>query len=157
MVRVDAPYWRAQVGELEDLSAVTYVWRNAVLAALVYTWGATAMFAIYSLSGLVWRHWWQYGGAMAIIAIGIFLYTYLLAAGRFRTRRALAILMGLTALQGIGVGVAFFYLILSGKLATPRDDWAANYLFTAGSFSLLVLSIVSILTYRRLMRRPTVT
>ncbi len=84
MVRVDAPYWRARTSDSEDLSAVTFVWRNAVLAALVYTWGATAMLAIYSMSVLVWRHWWQYGAGMALFAAIILLYAYLLAAGRAR-------------------------------------------------------------------------
>ena len=51
----------------------------AVLAALVYAWGATAMFAIYSLSGLYWRHWWEYGAGMSLIA-GCILLTLILNA-----------------------------------------------------------------------------
>ena len=51
-----------------DSADADWAWSNTVLAALVYAWGATAMFTIYSLSGLAWRHWWQYGAGMALLA-----------------------------------------------------------------------------------------
>ncbi len=155
LVRLNAPFWQASGASREDDPAVACVWSNAVLAALVYAWGATAMFAIYSMSGLVWRHWWQYGTAMALIAVAIFLYAYFLSAGRspLRRPRALNVLIALTAAQGIAVAYALVYLAFSGKLLTPRDDWAANYVFVAGSFALLLLSAGTILTYRRIARR----
>jgi hypothetical protein len=62
--------------------------------------------------------------------------------------------MGLTALQGLAVSVALVYLVFWGKLITPRGDWAANYIFAAGSLTLAVLSGVSLMTYRNLTRRP---
>ena len=113
------------------------------------------MLAIYSMSGLVWRHWWQYGSAMAIFAAAILLYAYFLSASAARCarRRALNVLMVLTAVQGIAMGVALVYIFFSGKLQTPRDDWAANYIFVAGSFTLALLSVVAILTYRGLAQR----
>jgi len=150
--RVNAPFWQAGAEKAEDDAAATCIWRNAVLAAFVYTWSAAALLAIYSLSALTWRHWWQYGAALAIFAVAIFLYAGHLSAGRgpLRTPQALGILMGLTAFQGLAMSVAFGYLVLWGKLLSPRVDWAANYIFAAGSFTLALLSIVSILTYRKL-------
>ena len=153
IARINAPFWSAGSTGVEDDQAVACVWSNAVLAALVYAWGATAMFAIYSLSGLYWRHWWEYGAGMSLIAGGILLYAYFLGSGRTTLHtRALQILIGLTALQGPVMGGAFIYLLMSGKLQTPRDDWAANYIFTAGTLILVVLSAVAILTYRNIGR-----
>jgi hypothetical protein len=161
MVRTNAPFWRSgaeppeEEEEKED-SVVGCLWRNAVLAALVYAWSATAMLAIYSLSSLIWRHWWQYGAIAALVSAAIFFYAYLLSAGRgpLRTPQALGILMGLTAVQGLVLSGLLVYLVLWGKLVTPRGDWAANHIFAAGSVTLALLSIVTILTYRRLVRRP---
>jgi hypothetical protein len=45
------------------------------------------------------------------------------------------------------------YLVGWGKLFTPRSDWAANYVFAAGSVTLAALSAISVLTYLRLKRR----
>jgi hypothetical protein len=156
LVRTNSPYWRPELEPQEEGIVAICARRHTVLAALVYTWGAAAILAIYSLSGLTWRHWWQYGIGLAVIAAAVFLYAHLLTAGRgpYRTPRALSILMGLTALQGLGVTVAFVYLVFWGKLISLRGDWAANYIFAAGSITLALLSGVSLLTYRNLTRRP---
>jgi len=156
LVRTNSPYWRPEVEpQVEGIVAIC-ARRHTVLAALVYTWGAAAILAIYSMSGLTWRHWWQYGIGMAFVAAAVFLYAHLLTAGggRYRTPRALGVLMGLTALQGLAVSVALVYLVFWGKLITPRGDWAANYIFAAGSITLALLSGVSLVTYRNLTRRP---
>ncbi len=63
--RINAPAWRA--GTLHT-PAADWVWSNTVLTAIVYAWGAAALFSIYGLSGLHWRHWWQYGAGMALLA-----------------------------------------------------------------------------------------
>jgi len=157
MVRTNVRFWQNDAQPSEDGSpAVACVWRNTVLAALIYTWGATAMLAVYSLSSLVWRHWWQYGAAMALVAVALFLYANLLSSGpqSYRTPRALATLMGLTAAQGVAVAVVLVYLIFWGKLLTPRGDWAASYIFAAGSIMLALLSAVAVLTYRAISSRP---
>jgi hypothetical protein len=155
MARVNAPFWQAAPTAPDDDLLVACIWGNAVLAALVYAWGATAMFAIYSVSGLVWRHWWQYGAAMSLFAVAILLYAALLTGGRgaLRKPRALNALIALTAAQGIAMVVALAYLAFSGKLHTPRDDWAANYIFIGGSFALLLLSWTAVLSYRKLKRK----
>src|SRR4029078_1802569 len=58
LVRINAPLWQSNSPAAADIE---WAWANTVLTALVYAWGAVAMFSIYSLSGLAWRHWWQYG------------------------------------------------------------------------------------------------
>jgi len=154
-LRLNAPLWASSPPTAEGPAIVVCVQNNAVLAALVYAWGATAMLAIYSLTALWWRHWWQYGVAMLLIAGAIFLYAYVLGAGRepYRSPRALEVLVSLTAAQGVAVVVAILWLVLSGKIYTPRDDWAANEIFFGGAAMLAVQSAVSILTYRKLARR----
>lgn len=155
--RVNAPFWKsAPESEMQGGRIFACVWRNTVLAGLVYAWGATAMLAIYSMSSLSWRHWWQYGAGMAIFAAAILLYAYFLSDERssLRAPGALRNLMVLTGVQGIAMAGALLYLLTSGKLQTQRDDWVANYIFTAGTFMLALLSLVAILAYRALLRQP---
>ena len=154
MLRINVPLWRARETQLEDGAVVLFAWRNALLTAVVYAWGAAAMLAVYSLSPLSWRHWWQYGAAMAIVATGIFLYAYRLSRADepLRTPRALDITTGLAALQGLAACGGLVFLVVSGKLGTPKADWAANQIFLAGSAMLAIMSILSVLTRRKLAR-----
>jgi hypothetical protein len=155
LFRTNAPLWQPNTEMPHDTTVALCVRRNTLLAALVYAWGAAAILAIYSLSGLNWRHWWQYGAAMALVAGAIFLYAHLLTdeQGTYRKPRALNALMQLTVVQGLAVVGALVYLVESGKLFTPRSDWAANYIFAAGSITLALLSAISVLTYRKLKQR----
>ncbi len=152
MVRTNAPYWRSDVVPSVDTLAEC-MRRNAVLGGLVYAWGAAAMLTIYSLPGITWQHWWQYGAAMALVSAGILIYAGLLASGRgsYGSARALRILMVLTIVQGLAVVTVLVYLIWSSKLFTTRGDWAANYIFTAGSATLALLSLISIMTYLKII------
>lgn len=156
--RVNAPFWKpATETETQSERIFSCAWRNTVLGGLIYAWGATAMLAIYSMSSLTWRHWWQYGAGMAIVAAAILLYAYFLAAERspLRAPGALKNLMALTAVQGFATAGALVYIFTSGKLQTRRDDWVANYIFVAGCFMLALLSLVAILAYRALKRQPS--
>jgi hypothetical protein len=155
-LRINWPLMRDGPAQSEEGAAVASVLRNSVLAGLVYAWGAAAMLTVYSLSGLSWRHGWQYGAAMALIAIGIFVYTRWLSADNsgLRTPHALAAVTSLGALQGLGMIAALAFLLLSGKLATHKSDWAANDIFLAGSATLALLSLISVLTYRKLAQGP---
>jgi hypothetical protein len=154
MLRINGPLMRGDGAQNGDGMLVTSVLQNSVLTGLVYGWGAAAMLAVYHLSGLHWRHGWQYGAAMALVAIGIFIYARRLNAGdsELRTPRALAAVTGLGTLQGLGLIAALAFLVLSGKLATPKADWAANVIFVAGSVTLALLSLISVLTYRKLTK-----
>ena len=115
---------------------------NAYLAALLYGWGAASMFAVYSLSDLSWRHSWQYGLGMAIFAIGIAGYTYLLDN---KKPPALPPLF-LTLLHGGAAITALAYLIGTGKLQTIKSDWAANEVFLWGGSGIVILCILSLIT-----------
>ena len=110
LARINEPLWRPNSGRAADAD---WVWSNTVLAALVYAWGATAMFAIYSLSGLAWRHWWQYGAGMVLLACVALLCANYLAENRGPLKRttSLNILMGVTAAQAVAVVVGLAYLV----------------------------------------------
>ncbi len=156
LVRTNAPFWSADAQPPPDMTIALCARRNTLLAALVYAWGAAAILALYSLSGLSWRHWWQYGAAMALVSAGVFLYAHLLTDehGSYRTPKALNALMWLSVAQGIAVIGVLVYLVGWGKLFTLRSDWVANYVFATGSVTLAVLSGVSVLTYLRLRQAP---
>lgn len=151
-LRINWPLLRDESAQSEKNIALVSAVRNSVLAGLAYAWGATAMLTVYSMSGLSWRHWWQYGGAMALIAAGIFIYTSRLCAtdSKLRSPRALTYVTGLAALQGLGMIAALAYLLFSGKLTAPKSDWAANDIFFAGSATLALLSLISVLSHRKL-------
>ncbi len=155
-LRINAPFWGSSPPATEGPATVACAQTNAVLTGLVYAWGAIAMLATYSLTPLKWQHWWQYGAAMLLIAGAILLYAYVLTAGResYRSPRALEVLVGLTAAQGLAVLIVICWILFSGKIHTPRGDWAANEIFIGGAVMLAVLSGISIMTYRKLTRRP---
>jgi hypothetical protein len=43
--------------------------------------------------------------------------------------------------------------LLSGKIHTPRGDWAANEIFIGGSVMLVMVSAISLVTHRKLTRK----
>jgi hypothetical protein len=146
--RINAPLWSSDAAHG---TGADWAWSNTVLAAIVYAWGAAAMFTIYSLTGLHWRHWWQYGAGMALLAAAALLCATYLASGRGRYGRAtsLNILMSIAAAQAVSVVGALVYLVATGKLDTPKSDWAANHIFIAGCVTIGIISIVSLLAHRR--------
>ncbi len=129
--------------------------RNTRLTALVYAWGAASMLAVYMLTDLKWRHGWQYGSAMALIAGGLLGYVH--ALGKPNTLLAspsrLAHVGTLTIAHGLAAVGGLAFLVGSGKLATIKSDWAANDIFLAGGVAVAVLALVTALTHRRLNGR----
>lgn len=127
--------------------------RNTRLIALIYAWGAAALLAVYVLGDLQWRHGWQYGSAMALIAGLLLWYVHSLgnpasaAASPAALRRAGGPLAMLHALAAAG-GLVF--LVGAGKLATLKGDWAANHVFLAGGLAVIAVSLLSVRTQRRL-------
>jgi hypothetical protein len=130
--------WSNTTNQQASRSAIT---GNIWLAALVYTWGATALLAVYSLSGLTWRHGWQYGLGAAIIAAGLAIY-----AMRSQQDGQTPPPLYLTALHAAAAGGGLFYLIQSGKLATTRSDWAANNIFLAGGIAVVFICLIAAIT-----------
>lgn len=139
---VNVPAWRRSAEASAD--AVGLVRRNVRLAALIYSWGGAAMFAVYSLSGLEWRHGWQYGLGMALIAAGLILYVR-----RLGERPVMPPLL-LTALHGAAALCGLVFLIGTGKLATIKDDWVANDVFLFGGIAILALCVIAVITQVRL-------
>ncbi|MEO8421453.1 MAG: hypothetical protein ABI457_09685 [Hyphomicrobium sp.] len=156
VLRTNGPFWRTGDAQALDLD---WAWDNTVLAAIAYAWGAIAMFAVYSLSGLYWRHWWQYGAGMALLALAALVCANYLTrrGGQYDAAKANNILMGVTAAQVIAVGGGLIYLVASGTLHTRKPDWAANYVFIAGGCTVILISLASLLTSYRLRVAPPVS
>jgi len=154
LARINVPLWGSGAAAATD---ARWAWDNSVLTATTYGWGAAVMFTAYSLGGLVWRHWWQYGAGMALLGAAAFISaSYLIGSqAPFRSGAGLRRLMQLTLVLVVAVIVALIYLIGSGKLETPKDDWAANIVFLAGGLTVLAVSVASLITYGRTTYRRT--
>jgi hypothetical protein len=146
--RINAPAWRA--GTLHP-PAGDWVRSNTVLTAIVYGWGAAALFSIYGLSGVHWRHWWQYGAGMALLAgVALLCARHLASERGLKTRAStLNVIMAITVAQAVSVVAALVYLVASGALDTEKGDWAANHVFVAGCLMIGAISLVSLLAYWR--------
>lgn len=126
---------------------------NVWLAALVYAWGASALFAVYSLSDLTWRHAFQYGSGAALFAACIGIYG--LRLGRPNNRNLPPLL--LTIVHGLAAAGGLSYLIGTDKLSTVKGDWAANEVFLWGGFAIVALCIMSTVTQTRATSTSTPT
>ncbi|MGQ0673969.1 MAG: hypothetical protein ACT4N2_13985 [Hyphomicrobium sp.] len=119
---------------------------NVRLAAFVYAWGGAAMLAVYHFSGLHWRHGWQYGLAMILIAAGLLIYA------RRRVGEADPVPLSLTLLHAAGAIGGLAFLIGTGKLATLKNDWAANTIFLNGGLAILAICLLSVVAHIRSSR-----
>jgi hypothetical protein len=146
LLRFNIPLWRTP----RATAGQDWAWDNTMLTALVYAWGAAAMFAIYSQTLLAWRHWWQYGLGMALLGAAAVLSALYLARsnGPVERAKALRLLIALSVAQLIAVASALIYLVASGALATIKDDWAANPVFIVGGLTVAAISLVSLYTHR---------
>ena len=131
VVRTNAPFGERAIAQALDAG---WAWSNTVLAALVYAWGAAAMFAVYSLSGLAWRHWWQYGAGMTLLGVGGVVVCQLLTRRR-APHDAAKIHSHPDGRHGRAGCVRRRRARLSRRLRqahTQKPDWAANHIFIAG-------------------------
>jgi hypothetical protein len=152
---INAPLWsrttRLSLAQ-SDLAVIREALRcNVWLAALVYAWGASALFAVYSLSDLEWRHAVQYGSGAAVIAASLAIYGMRLGRERSMSVPPLS----LTAIHGLAAAGGLIYLIGTGKLDTVKSDWAANEVFLWGGFAIIALCMMSALTQWRITRPGT--
>lgn len=147
--RINAPAWHAGPPQTP---AADWAVSNTVLTVIVYAWGAAALFCIYGLSGLHWRHWWQYGAGMALLAgVALLCARHLASERGLRTRAStLNIIMAITVAQAVSVAGAIVYIVASDALDTPKGDWAANHVFLAGGLMIGAISLVSLLAYWRI-------
>lgn len=153
-VEVNAPFWRTDGEALDPDGMANAAVRNLRLVALGYLWGALALFMIYRLTPLRWQHGLQYGAGMALVAWLIQLYVHFLVQPRSRLRSPRAMLQATWAaiLHGSGALGGLMFLLLSGKINSIKDDWAANQVFLAGGIAIVALSVVSVYTQLRLSR-----
>ena len=144
----------SQVRLVPEAASRRALQQTTYLTTLTYAWCAAALFLCYPIIGLPWRHGWQYGTGFLLTACAFAVYLSRLKDERDPLAQPTAVntAVGLAALQA-GVSVATLgWVVLSGKLATLKNDWAANDIFLAGGLTILCLSITLITTHRRLMR-----
>ena len=151
-LRVNAPYWRSGEPARGSDTLIAASQSNAGLIAWTWGAGAACMLAVYLLSGLKWQHGWQYGTGMLLIAVLGFAYVRSLGTLGSPTRRPslLTVAALMAAAQGIAAIGGIMILVLSGKVASPRGDWAANIIFVAGGLAITVLSAIAVRTWARL-------
>lgn len=153
-LRANQPFWSIDAARIADDTPSVAARFNAWLMAITFTWGAVAMFAVYTLSGLRWQHGWQYGLAMALLATFTFGFGMLIdRAGPERLKPLLSSGLQLTIIQGVAATAGLIFLIGSGKLMSFRPDWAANQIFLFGGLTIVGLSAMAVATQRKLMRR----
>lgn len=149
---INAPLWSKSTGSAARLDAEASIREalrcNVWLAALVYAWGASALFAIYSLSDLTWRHAFQYGLGAALFAAGLGIYGLWL--GRSNNRHVPP--LGLTVVHALAAAGGLAYLVGADKLATTKGDWAANEVFLWGAIAIVALCLMSAVTQTRVIR-----
>lgn len=127
--------------------------RNTRLAVLTYGWAAASLLAVYGFSGLRWQHGLQYAAATALIAAILFaLVHYATPGSALRTPTAVRYTKIMNIVHGLAAAGAFAFLLTSGKLWADKTDWAANYVFTAGLVSLIVVCTLGAIESRRLSR-----
>jgi hypothetical protein len=128
--------------------------RNARLMAMIYAWGALAIFATYGLTELWWFHSWQYGSAMALIGAVLLGFVHMLGdrESQFRTPTALDVSALLALVQCSGLALGLSFLFASGKIASSRTDWPANQVFAVGGLALIFISVASAITHFKLRR-----
>lgn len=143
---INAPLWAKAKGGGYTLARLKSALRcNVWLAAVVYAWGASALFAMYSLAELNWRHPFQYATGACIFAAGLAIYGTRLGRKKNSGLPPLA----LTLLHGGAAAGGLAFLVATGKLSTIKDDWAANEVFLWGGVAIVAICVMSILTQIR--------
>jgi len=148
-LKVNTPYWERTAASTGADALADASRRNARLMAWTWGAGAASMLAVYLLSGLRWQHGWQYGSGMVLIAALGFFYSLSLGVPTSVLRRPgpLNVAAVLAASQGIAAIGGIMILVMSGKVASHRADWAANIIFIAGGLAITVLSAIAVRTH----------
>lgn len=154
--------WRKRGFDADHLMLAWGRLRQLVpLQVIAYAWGAVAMQGLYltPLTGLKWQHGWQYALALALLAALSAAYVRMLwpppvpdnegdPTARW-TRLGLPLVIG----QGVAAGGLLGWLLVSGKLASIRADWAANRVFVAVAVAIVAISVMGALTHMGRTRR----
>ncbi len=153
-VHLNAPLWHAPADGVDADAPRAALRQSTLLIVLVYAWGAIALFLIYRISGLYWRHGWQYGLAAALLAAAHANSVRRLARepGPEAVHAATGHAVKLAAAEGLAIAVALLWLVGSGKLNTLKGDWAANQIFLSGGFAVVCLTAIIVKTHASLTR-----
>ena len=149
---INTPWWRssgAALGPSHAQALPLMASRNALMLALGYAWGGLSMLAVYLLTPLRWQHGWQYGAGMVVIGALIWWVSRRLSVSAW-TRAMSQRLTWLTLAHGSAATAALGWLILSGKLATTKADWAANIVFVCGALIITGVSAMGLRTLQML-------
>lgn len=139
----------AEYAEAAEEDAVSIARKNAKLFATSYIWGGMAMLAVYTLTQLRWQHGWQYALGMFVLAAVTIVFAVILNQPSSKTRaKAMAFASFLTKVQGAAALAGLVFLVGTGKLASTRADWAANYVFLFGGIAIAVLSGIALRSHR---------
>lgn len=142
---INAPLWSAAKGPIAAGLIRLALRCNVWLAAVVYAWGASALFGIYSLSELEWRHAFQYASGATLFAVGLAIYGVRLG----HPKKVPLPRLSLTYAHGLAAAGGLAFLIGTGKLATLKEDWAANEVFLWGGIAMVALCAMSALSQTR--------
>src|SRR5690606_8593410 len=105
------------------------------------------------LTGLKWQHGWQYACAFGLLATLAYEFARAVRFGdEARRQRLRRLAMPLAMGQGLFAAAALVVLVASGKLASPRADWAANHVFLFSALMVMVMAAVSLRTHAKLMQ-----
>ena len=149
---ISLPHWsRPQVAIKSD-EAIAQSRLTARLFAFGFAWAGVAMLVTYTgpLAILRWQHGWQYGTGM--VAIAALLVGYVVALGsdaagrRLRTARMQRAVLWATIACGVASSAAVAWLVYSGRMATPKSDWAASQIFLASAITFASLTAISVAT-----------
>jgi len=135
----------------KGLSRARLLQASGWFIAVVYAWGGLTLNFVYRYGGLHWQHGWQYGLAMLLIAASI---AFIVAFMQDKAERGAAPgaeprLLRLTVLHGIAAAAALLWLALSGKLNTPKEDWAANIVFVCGGLAVVGIAAMTVRAAQR--------
>jgi hypothetical protein len=149
--------WSSAASRAPLMPAYVALLQTTRLATIAYAWGAVTMQGLYltPLTGLRWQHGWQYAAVMALLAVASALFSRsmkqpLPGENPAGWERHFRWAMPLAGAQGVVAFIGAASLLVSGKIASVRADWAANRVFLALAVAILAVSLASLIVQRRL-------
>lgn len=147
--RLNRPYWRAPAAAVASPARLLFA--TTMIMAGVYAWASVALILIYPVAGLVWQNGWVYGCGAALIALCLGLFARTVGGSRADLPPAtLDAAVKLAAVHGVIIACGVAGLVGGGKLHSLKQDWAATYVFLAGGFAIICLTMFAIRTHAAL-------
>ena len=148
---LNAPRWRIKqrAHNAHGTTPQLALAHTTILSTIVYAWSAATMLLVYTGTSLHWRHGWQYGLGLALIAAASAAYAWQLARahGALSSTSAVETAIKLAAFQGLAIASALLWMLSSDKLNSGKGDWLANHIFLGGGFAILCLSMFAVKTH----------